>query len=75
MVFATGKAWITQQAGYCERCINYRDRQDGRGVGCPLDDMHLETTSIDALDEVIPESMTGEEYEFQQCAMFLEVKP
>jgi len=70
--FSNGTEWIKQSANYCERCVNNRDRHDGRGVGCPIDDIHMECSDQEILDQVIPDSLLGDRYEFMQCSMFLE---
>jgi len=71
MTFAKGTEWVNRSAGYCERCINHRDRLDGRGKGCPVDDMHMEADP-EVVKRVIPESMMGDEFLFPKCAMFLD---
>lgn len=70
LIFSNGTKWIKESADYCERCVNNRDRRDGRGVGCPIDDIHMECSDQEALGEVIPVSLIGDEFEFKQCAMF-----
>ncbi len=39
--FSNGCEGADYQTRYCERCVNYRDLHDGRGVGCPIWDAHL----------------------------------
>jgi len=72
--FSTGNVWISQSKHYCHKCVNFRDRHDGSGAGCPIDDMHMECSDMEALEEVIPDSLMGDNYEFPHCSMFLEAK-
>ena len=39
--FSNGTEGMMYQEEYCERCLNYRDKDDGRGYGCPIWDAHL----------------------------------
>lgn len=69
--FSHRKEWIEQSAKYCQRCVNYIDRRDGRGKGCPVDDMHMEYDDLEALEIFNAEGLSGD-YEYPQCSMFLE---
>ena len=39
--FPNGTAGTMYQERYCCRCLNYRDKGDGRGPGCAVWDAHL----------------------------------
>ena len=39
--FSNGTEGLIFQETYCERCLNWRDLDDGRGPGCPVYDSHL----------------------------------
>ena len=39
--FSNGSEGAEFTAHYCEHCVNWRDLDDGRGVGCPIWDAHL----------------------------------
>ena len=76
--FANGTEALMYQEKYCFNCINYRDKNDGRGPGCPIWDLHFlydyelcndkENIGKIMLDVLIP--MTEEGYN-EKCAMFL----
>jgi hypothetical protein len=71
ITFSKGTEWIKASQKYCSRCVNYRDRYDNRGAGCPIDDMHMEG-ELETMIQAIPDSLVGNEFEFPQCSMFLE---
>jgi len=73
IIFRKGTEWIKASENYCSRCVNNRDRYDRRGVGCPIDDMHMEG-ELEIMIQAIPVSLIGDEFEFPQCSMFLEKK-
>lgn len=73
ITFLQGTDWNQASEKYCPRCVNYRDRYDHRGTGCPIDDMHIEGNQK-IMVQAIPVSLIGYEFEFPQCAMFLEKK-
>lgn len=39
--FPNGTAGHCFEAQWCEECLNYRDKDDGRGPGCAVLDVHL----------------------------------
>ena len=39
--FSNGSEGDRYEARYCHRCINWRDKHDGRGAGCPVWDIHF----------------------------------
>ena len=39
--FSNGSAGDSYIAQWCLRCVNWRDRHDDRGEGCPVYDLHL----------------------------------
>jgi hypothetical protein len=76
--FSSGTEGEKYNEKYCERCINWRDLQDGRGSGCPIWDIHFlfaydecnkKTAGKKILDTLIPSnSKTGFA---EECSMFL----
>lgn len=74
--FSNGTEALDYQLWNCDRCQNWRDRDDGRGDGCAIFDAHTlynadqhKNTGIkDVLEELIPSTATGN----KQCAVFLE---
>lgn len=62
---------------YCDKCLNCRDLDDGRGVGCPVWDAHhlfdMDGDSGDVLDFFIPREDPRHVFN-QQCKMFLRVR-
>lgn len=38
--FPNGSSGDICMERYCERCLNWADRKDGRGFGCPIWDAH-----------------------------------
>lgn len=39
--FANGTEGLMYQERYCFQCANWKDREDGKGEGCPIWDIHL----------------------------------
>lgn len=74
--FSNGSEGAQYQEIYCVRCANYRDKDDGRGPGCPVWDVHLlyayeeanETSNAKyILDILIP---IGKDNFAAECSMF-----
>ena len=73
--FPNGAAGDYYRSRYCDHCINMRDKNDGRGEGCAIWDLHLlwnydavdDKTKRWALDHFIPE----EGIEQLECEMFI----
>ena len=38
--FPNGTSGLVYQEKYCDRCQNNKDKDDGRGTGCPIWDLH-----------------------------------
>jgi hypothetical protein len=66
---------------FCLKCVNWRDSGDGRGEGCPIQDLHLmwnydavgknaDKTKAEALSHFIPR----EGIENTQCTMY-QIRP
>ena len=73
--FNSKEARIAYFKQYCERCANWKDRMDGLGTGCLIDDLHAEYSGgdeWDILDRMIPESHDGPSVTYMQCALFHE---
>ncbi len=74
--FSNGSEGDDYMARYCARCVEWCDRGDGGGVGCPVMDLHLahnydavgndQLTGI--LDGFIPRKGTAN----GECRMFVE---
>lgn len=63
--FSNGSEGCAYEAAYCDRCVNYRDKGDGRGPGCAIWDAHLlfayeecnsNSNAKEILDMLIPET-------------------
>lgn len=71
--FANGIEGANYLEKYCYRCIHWEDKQDGRGVGCPVMDLHFmynyeECNNADSfLHTFIPRNGIYNE----QCLMFI----
>jgi len=39
--FSNGSEGMDYEAKYCDRCLNKRDKNDGRGPGCAVWDAHM----------------------------------
>lgn len=74
--FPNGTSGDLYQAQWCECCLNYRDKDDGRGHGCAVWDAHLLSSYgakgevKDILDTLIP--MDKEGVFAAECAMYLD---
>ena len=72
--FSNGTEGLAYRESFCERCINWRDLDDGRGPGCPVIDAHVvhnydECNNTDSiLHMLIPRDESGENGE---CLMFI----
>lgn len=72
--FSNGSEGIDYIDAYCERCVHWKDVGDGRGVGCPVWDLHLLSNYKECsnngsyLHVLIPRSKDGLYNE--QCTMF-----
>lgn len=51
----------------CEGCMNWRDRFDQQGVGCPLDDLLMDGCDREMLANIV----TMEGVEVKRCSMYL----
>jgi hypothetical protein len=77
--FPNGTAGMAYQERWCVHCKNYRDRNDGRGTGCPVWDIHLALGYHDgaevryALDILIPRSKDG--LSNKECEVFQPLHP
>jgi hypothetical protein len=78
--FPNGTSGLDYQERVCSRCVNWRDKGDGRGEGCPIIDLHYlwnydavgkdaDKTKKTALDMFIARDEEGFN---KQCEMFLE---
>lgn len=76
--FSNGIEGAIYQDHFCERCVNWRDLDDGRGPGCPVWDAHLlyayeecnsESNAAAMLDMLIPREEPGLNGN-GQCTMF-----
>ncbi len=70
--WVSGLKWVDASTNFCSRCVNFRDRNDGLGKGCPIDDIHTECDDPASLEEVFEKHLIGDEYAFPACAMFLD---
>ena len=75
--FSNGSEGDNYTSQYCDRCVNWRDMNDGRGAGCPVWDIHLlyayeecnnKGNAKAILDTLIP--MNPKTHFAEQCAMF-----
>lgn len=39
--FPNGSAGDDYMESYCFKCVNWKDDGDGRGEGCPIQDLHM----------------------------------
>ncbi len=76
--FSNGTEGMQYQEKYCDKCVNMRDKGDGRGPGCAVWDLHVfyaydecnGTGNAKAmLDQLIP--MNKETHFAEECSMFL----
>ena len=78
--FPNGTAFEHFQSANCQRCKHYRDLGDGRGIGCPVIDIHFlfsyehgassDTGDVKAcLDILIPQKGPGD---LGTCSMFMD---
>ena len=71
--FSNGTEGMMYQSKYCDICWNYRDKDDGRGFGCPIWDLHLlfvgEKQHEVTLNTLIPMNKDG--IFAAECSMFL----
>lgn len=76
--FSNGCEGDAYEAEYCNRCVNWRDKNDDRGPGCPVWDCHLlfaydecnrKSNAKTMLDLLIP-MMKNKPYA-AECSMFL----
>lgn len=72
--FSNGTEGREYQKRYCLRCVNYRDKEDGRGYGCVIWDVHLLFNGKEkyspVLDVLIPRCGAAGN---GACALFTEV--
>jgi hypothetical protein len=72
--FSNGSEGEGYVESYCYRCVHWKDLDDGRGPGCPVWDLHLQSNYKECgnkgsfLHQLIPRSKDGLYNE--QCAMF-----
>lgn len=75
--FSNGTEGMCYTEKYCDHCINWRDKKDGRGHGCPVMDAHVlwayeecnsQSNAKQMLDMFIP--MNKETHFADECAMF-----
>lgn len=81
--FPNGESGMMFMEHFCSRCKNMRDKNDGRGEGCPIIDLHIlwnydaigvdaDKVKHEALEHFIP---TAEEYgAYDECKMFLPIE-
>lgn len=76
--FSNGTEGEIYRERYCDRCVNNRDLNDGRGEGCPIWDAHLlfmegdkKPDAQEVLDHLIPRETDPPGFA-AQCSMFLE---
>lgn len=75
--FSNGSEGEFYKFHFCNNCKNFRDKKDGRGVGCAVWDLHLlhngEEKFKEALDFLIPERKINKDGigEMEECSMFL----
>ena len=71
--FSNGTEGMSYQSRYCERCRNWRVRDDELGVGCPIWDLHLlfayQKKYRRVLDMLIP--MDKEGVYAIECSLFV----
>ena len=79
--FPNGTAGLSYQGYFCSRCKNWIDKDDGRGVGCAIWDLHLmyshelcnsKSKAKKILDFLIP--MNKEKCCPCECSMFLPLR-
>lgn len=56
---------------YCSKCINHRDKNDGRGIGCPIWDLHLLHNGEKQFKEILDFLIEREDCGNKECSMFL----
>lgn len=77
--FPNGTSGMIFAEHFCDHCRNMIDRNDGRGPGCPIMDLHMlwnfdaigkdaDKVKHKALEHFIP---SGKDGEFDECSMFL----
>lgn len=81
--FPNGESGIAYMDKYCCRCVNFRDKNDGRGPGCPIYDLHslwnydavgkdADKVKAEALEHLIPRGNPETDGDMnQECSMFL----
>jgi hypothetical protein len=81
--FSNGTEGESFRDGYCYRCVNWRDFDDGRGPGCPIMDVHFAYNGDQFKDEKVREILTmlisreevlapdGVSVDYNRCTMFL----
>ena len=71
--FSNGAEGLYYQEEYCMGCINFKDRDDDMGVGCPVWDLHLfwvgkpEDEEKEILDYLIPSHDTKKGVRNDKC--------
>ena len=73
--FSNGSEGMGYQEKYCSRCRNHKDLDDGRGVGCPVWDMHMiynyEQIKNDRLKQILESFIPTKDNDLSgQCLMF-----
>ncbi len=64
------------QENYCFNCVNWRDKKDGRGEGCPIWDLHLtfNNTKSKEIQEILDEFIPRKGIVNEECTMFQKEK-
>ena len=69
--FSNGTEGMDYQEKYCFSCINYRDKEDGRGPGCAVWDAHLLYVGQKEFQEILDLFIPQKEIFNDECEMFL----
>lgn len=81
--FPNGTTGMDYMEHFCCRCVNFRDKNDGRGPGCPIMDLHTmwnyeaigkdaDKIKADALNHFIPVGNPETDGDSNgECEMFL----
>ena len=73
--FANGSTGDYYQEKYCDRCLNWIDKKDGRGPGCPIWDAHIATSYDQCKNKGVKEILeilwpTNKKHYPGECSMF-----
>lgn len=69
--FSNSTESMVYMAEYCDRCQNFRDRDDERGPGCPVWDLHVIGLEVAIHREDLELLIPTDGIDNLECTMFL----